>query len=170
MNSGPFTSRSVITTRSTSSARASGRLSTGSCTSLALSAQGRGVELKVVELNVALTAYPEEQAAAVDKTRGSGEGGDARQLGLSVAAVPAERRAGLGLHAGVGVFVREVASGSIAESLGLAAGDVITQVNYGAVKDGPTGFDKAVKAVPAGEVLAFTIRRGDRFLFKAFTR
>ena len=125
---------------------------------------------KVVALKVALTDYPEERAAAIEKTRGGGEGGDAKQLGLTVGAVPVERRAGLGLHAGVGVLVRAVAAGSIAESLGIAAGDVITQVNYGAVKDGPTGFDKAVKAVPAGEVLALTIRRGDRFLFKAFTR
>jgi len=46
---------------------------------------------------------------------------------------------------------------------------VITQVNYEPVR-GTDAFQRAVNAVSAGNILSFTLRRGNRFLFKAFTR
>jgi len=90
-------------------------------------------------------------------------------IGLGVSEVSAEIRSGLGLAADEGVVVAEVTAPGHAHSLGIQPGDVITQVNYGAVR-GVEGFARAVAAVARGEVLSFTIRRDNRYLFKAMSR
>ncbi|MFO0744125.1 MAG: trypsin-like peptidase domain-containing protein [Myxococcota bacterium] len=123
---------------------------------------------KVGTKTVKLAPFPEEAQTTGDSA--PAEGGEAPSIGMSVESVAPEARTSLGLGKGDAVAVKSVEAGSVAEALGMKPGDVITQVNYQPVKGGPEGFAAAVARVGKGEILAFTVRRGDRFLFKAFTR
>jgi len=123
---------------------------------------------KELALNVTLAPYPEDATAELQPEVPSG--GEAPAVGLTVAALPPEMRASSGLSSGEGVVVKDVQSGSVAEALGIKAGDIITQINYEAIKGGPDGFARQLAKIERGDVLAFTLRRGDRFMFKAFTR
>ncbi|MCA9518079.1 MAG: trypsin-like peptidase domain-containing protein [Myxococcales bacterium] len=127
-------------------------------------------EGRQLNLTVRLTSYPDGSRAAAEPFEGPGGAGDAdKDLGLSVGDLPDALRTSLKLGAGEGVLVTAVAPGSLAESVGIEANDVITQVNYEPVR-GTDAFQRAVNAVSAGNILSFTLRRGNRFLFKAFTR
>jgi len=123
---------------------------------------------KKLELQVQVTDYPNDPRAAAIRP-GSKGGAELPDLGMKVAAVPAATRKQLGLSEDEGVVVSDVTPGSTAEQLGMRPGDVITQVNYDPVT-GPDGFRQMVARVGAGDILSFTIRRNDRYLFKAFTR
>ncbi len=146
--------------------------------------EGREVEVVVnrsgreVPLTVELTHFPGEvvpphrAAPRTSAPRPRPEAGTATvpDLGLSVGPVPARDRRSLGLNAGEGVVVVEVQRGGVADSLDLRPGDVITQVNYTPLTGGAASFVEGVSQVGAGELLSFTIRRGDRHVFKAITR
>lgn len=112
---------------------------------------------KARELSVTLAPFPEETKAARR---------DPSALGVVVTALPAARAEAIGIEAGEGVVVEEVKKGSLAAVIGIMPGDVIAQVNYEAVSGGAAGFDALVAAVPEGQPLALTIKRGSRFIFK----
>ncbi|TNF30046.1 MAG: PDZ domain-containing protein [Deltaproteobacteria bacterium] len=124
---------------------------------------------KTLELGVQVTEYPSDPWASAPA--GTAPRGEAARsdLGMKVAPVDATTRTRLGLSEREGVVVVSVHPGSTAEQLGMRPGDVITQVNYDPIQ-GPDGFTEAVDRVGAGDILSFTIRRGNRYLFKAFTR
>jgi len=127
---------------------------------------------KTRELSVKLAAFPEDGATA----SAPGKGGKAQDVGIEVGPVPAARAKELGIEGGQGVVVKAIAKGSLAAEMGIEVGDVILQVNYQTITAGAGGtggkeaFDKAVAATPRGSPLALTLRRGDRFMFKVFTR
>lgn len=124
---------------------------------------------KVATKSVKLAPFPENDAAAATLDDDD-DGGAGATLGLTVDAVPADARAALKLEAGEGVIVKAVDSASAADMLGMRAGDVITHVGKEPVKGGAAGFEAAVAKVGKGEMLTFTIRRGDRVVVEGFTR
>ena len=125
---------------------------------------------KETPLSVQVTEYPSEVgAAALTPSDAPGDGAALPDLGMTVAPVDAATRKQLGLGEREGIMVSAVTAGSTAEQLGMRPGDVITQVNYDPIS-GPDAFSQAVARVAAGDILSFTIRRENRYLFKAFTR
>lgn len=125
---------------------------------------------KELRLDVRPTAFPEDPVAATHRSPRGATGSSIDDVGLSFGPVTPEVAKPLGLKTGEGVLVTGVTSGSPADQVGVEAGDVITQINYEPVTGGPAAFEKAVGAIARGDILAFTIRRDDRFLFKAFAR
>ena len=131
---------------------------------------------RALQVEVRLTAFPSEPGRVAGPADGgpsaagpSGPGA-VPDVGLTTGPVPSEVSKRLALADGEGVVVTAVARGSRAEQLGLAVGDVITQVNYEPVRGGTDRFLALVGAVRPGDILAFTLRRDNRYLFKAFTR
>ena len=125
---------------------------------------------KGLALKVEVTEFPGEAvAAAAAPHLAAGAATDLPDLGMKVAAVDAATRKRLGLGEHEGVAVTSVTPGSTAEQLGMRPGDVITQVNYDPIA-GPEAFQGAIAQVGPGDILSFTIRRENRYLFKAFTR
>ncbi len=120
-------------------------------------------EGKPREVSVTLVPYPEPETSKV-------EGRSVEALGLTVTALAEERAKEMGLTTGQGVYVRDVRAGGAAQTIGLAAGDAIVQVNYELIEGGPSGFAKLVSGVAQGTPLALTVRRGERFMFKVFPR
>jgi S1-C subfamily serine protease len=114
---------------------------------------------KARELPVTLVSYPDD--AEVRRR-------DADALGLVVAPIPEKLASELTLGPGEGVLVKEVRDNGLAALVGLRQGDIVMQVNYEPVRDGPEGFKKLVASVPEGHPLALTVRRGERFMFKVF--
>lgn len=119
-------------------------------------------EGKPREVSLTLAPFPDEAPTVADR--------DPAELGLVVVPVPRNQLEASGLGAGEGVLVKEVRPGGVGDELGVQSGDIITQVNYVTVTGGAAGFDKLVAAIPRGQPLAFTIRRGDRVLFKVVGR
>lgn len=125
---------------------------------------------KEMRLPVQVTEYPAEiGGVATTPARISGDATDLPDLGMTVGPVDAATQKQLSLGEHEGVMVAGVTAGSAAEQLGMRPGDVITQVNYDPIS-GPDAFRQAVGQVAAGDILSFTIRRENRYLFKAFTR
>lgn len=129
-------------------------------------------EGRQLNLSVKLTNYPDGAVAAAGSTPWEAPRGVEadKDLGLAVTNLPDKLRAELKLGRGEGgVLVTAVTPGSVAESIGIEPNDVIRQVNYAPITD-TASFERAVSAVSSGSVLSFTLRRGNRYLFKAFTR
>jgi Do/DeqQ family serine protease len=125
---------------------------------------------KEMRLTAQVAEYPTDIGlAALAPSAPSPGGASVADLGMTVAPLDAATRKQLGLGERDGVMVSSVTAGSTAEQLGMRPGDVITQVNYDPVS-GPEAFHQAVARVAAGDILSFTIRRENRYLFKAFTR
>jgi len=119
-------------------------------------------EGRLREVSLTLAPFPEETPAVADR--------EPAELGMVVVPIPRDRLESSGLDAGEGVLVKQVRPGGVADELGVEVGDIIAQVNYVTVKGGPAGFDKLVAAIPHGQPLALTLRRGDRVLFKVIGR
>jgi serine protease Do len=73
-------------------------------------------------------------------------------LGLAVQTITADLAKQLGIKAGKGVVVTEVAPGSVAMMAGISRGSVILEVNRKAVNSA-TEFDQAVKNSANNKVL-----------------
>ncbi|MBI2962805.1 MAG: DegQ family serine endoprotease [Deltaproteobacteria bacterium] len=134
---------------------------------------GKDVEVKVLRegqeksLRVKIGEMPKGEAEA-----GGAEGGgepSGEQLGLMVGPVGPDVARELGIEPGVGVLVKGVKSGSVAEDAGLRPGDVILEVDRKALKS-VDAFTEAVGKGKAGESLLFLVRRGDSTLFLALKR
>lgn len=87
------------------------------------------------------------------------------RLGLQVDTLTKEVADQLGLQAGEGVVITEVAPGSLADRAGLSTGMVITQVNRKPVKS-VEDFKKALDAQPVSKGVLLLIRtpEGSRFV------
>ncbi len=136
---------------------------------------GRAIEIGVTRrgrdlaLRVTLDRFPEDDAARTS-TAAEGAATDVAAVGLTVRApTPAEARSAK-LATGVGVVVTAVVRATPAAILGLREGDVIVSVNRSEVRGGERGFKSLVEAVPEGELLAFGVKRGDRYFMRAYTR
>lgn len=93
-------------------------------------------------------------AAAVDR------------LGMTVHALTAELAAQLGLKESKGVVVIGVTPGSVAEEAGIAAGDIIQEIN-GLRVVSVDDYKRAVAAIKKDDDVRILLRRGDSALFVA---
>jgi serine protease Do len=125
-------------------------------------------EGKRMEIPVSLHEQPAEYGLA---SRGFGSRGGKSEpakvdkLGIQVDALTKEVAEQLGMKAGEGVVVTEVAPGSLADRAGLASGMIITQVNRKPVKS-VEDFKKALESKPLSEGALLLIRTpdGSRFV------
>jgi len=119
------------------------------------------------EISVTLREQPSDYGVAVRGPERSGRHEPAKvdRLGLQVEALTKEVADQLGLKAGEGVVVTEVAPGSLASRAGVATGDVITQVNRKPVRLAQD-FKKALDAQPISKGVLLLIRtpEGSRFV------
>jgi S1-C subfamily serine protease len=136
---------------------------------------GRAVDIglarggRELSLRVTLDRFPETDAPTAGADAPSAAGGVAA-VGLTVRALTTAEARAERLAVGVGVVVTAVADGSPAAILGVRAGDVIVTINRREIRGGPAAFDRLVQEVADGELLAFGVKRGDRFLMRAYTR
>jgi serine protease Do len=100
----------------------------------------RSITVKIDKLSDNKLAAQESSAHASDK------------LGLTVQTVTADVARQLGIKAGQGVVVTEVAPGSVATMAGISPGSVILEVNRKAVNT-PAEFNQAVKSSTNNKVL-----------------
>ncbi len=124
---------------------------------------------KRMTITVTLREQPADYGVAM-RGFGGGRGGRSNpakvdQLGIQVDNLTNEVAEQLGLKAGEGVVVTDVAPGSVADRAGLAPGMVITQVNRKPVKS-VEDFKKAAAAQPLSKGVLFLIRtpEGSRFI------
>lgn len=84
-----------------------------------------------------------------------------RRLGVGIRSeISADLRAHLGLEDGEGLLVESVQSGSLAESLGLAAGDIVTRIG-GAKIGSPADVQQALGAIEKGATVEVQfVRKG----------
>jgi serine protease Do len=136
---------------------------------------GRAVEIglargpRELALRVTLDRFPEEDAASTTEApRGPLDG--AAGVGLTVRPLTATESRVEKLAGGVGVIVTEVGRGTPAAILGFRPGDIIVTINRHEVRGGQRGFDALIEAAGEGELLAFGLKRGGRYLMRAYTR
>ncbi|MFT7581591.1 MAG: serine protease Do [Myxococcota bacterium] len=122
---------------------------------------------KEVALEVRLTGWTDRSGPVSSST--SSDQADIAALGMIVAPPSVEARVGRPSREPAGLEVTKVARDGLAARLGIKPGDIITQVNYDAVTS-TAMLSKAVDDVPSGEMLSFTLRRGNSVLFKAITK
>jgi serine protease Do len=102
---------------------------------------------------------------------GAGEGQSAvakEKLGVTVAALTPELAAKMGIKETKGVVVTEVKPGSVAEDSGIAAGDVVKEID-GVEIVTVADFEKAVSSYKKGSVMRLLLKRGDAALYVALT-
>jgi serine protease Do len=102
---------------------------------------------------------------------GAGEGQSAvakEKLGVTVAALTPELAAKMGIKETKGVVVTEVKPGSVAEDSGIAAGDVVKEID-GVEIVTVADFEKAVSSYKKGSVIRLLLKRGDAALYVALT-
>ncbi len=126
-------------------------------------------EGKRMEIPVTLREQPADYGVASRGFSG-GRGGRSEpakvdKLGIQVDTLTKEVAEQLGLKAGEGVVITEVAPGSLANRNGLATGMVITQVNRKPVKSAED-FQKALDAQPLSKGVLLLVRtpEGSRFV------
>jgi serine protease Do len=133
--------------------------------------QERTVEIirdgKRREISVTLREQPADYGVAMRRGERFGRREPAKvdRLGLQVDTLTKEVADQLGLQAGEGVVITEVAPGSLADRAGLSTGMVITQVNRKPVKS-VEDFKKALDAQPVSKGVLLLIRtpEGSRFV------
>ena len=102
---------------------------------------------------------------------GAGEGQSSvakEKLGITVAPITPEMAAKMGIKETSGVVVTEVVPGSVAEEAGIAAGDVIKEVD-GAEITTVAEFEKTLSSYKKGSVMRLLLQRGDAALYVALS-
>jgi serine protease Do len=125
---------------------------------------------KKAVMTVLRSGKKEELTVVVERLKDSGEaapaGVEQDRLGMTVRELTGELAARLGVKDGKGVYVADVKPGGKAEEAGIAAGDVIVEVDGTAVA-GVQEYDKALAAHKQGTFMRLLLRRGGSFLFVA---
>jgi serine protease Do len=125
---------------------------------------------KKVKVKILRNGKPLEITVKIEKLKDGEEkpmpGEVEDRLGLTVMELNGDIAARMGIKETKGVVVTEVKSGSIAEDTGIAAGDIIREIN-GAVVNTKGDYDKAVSAQKKGTVMRILLRRGEGSLFVA---
>jgi len=93
-----------------------------------------------------------------DEESGDEEEPKESKLGLTVRPVTQDMADRLDIPAGKGVIVQEVKSGSFAEDIGVARGDVILEVNKQPVNN-EEDFTKAASGLKSGQDVVFLVRQ-----------
>ena len=132
---------------------------------------GGNVEIDVLRdgsrtrLPVVLGEHPCE---ARPVSAGSSGGGSSGPLGISVRGLDPTQSHSLGLPPGIGVLVDEIGGGSPARGSGLRVGDVILEVGSETVAN-PDHFTRLLSRYTRGDILRLRIRRGNAWVFIAFS-
>ena len=102
----------------------------------------------------------EQEAAAADETQ--------LDLGIEVQEINPEMAKNYNLSRNSGVIIIQVENGSAADQAGLAAGDIIVEIDKKPVKDMAT-LNRLLAGVKEGETLLFLIDRGGSTIFVTLT-
>ncbi|AKU91606.1 DegQ family serine endoprotease [Vulgatibacter incomptus] len=122
-------------------------------------------EGKQQRLDVTISERTDDEMAA--RPRSKSPAGEADPLlGLTVGEVTAETARSLGIARGGGVVVTDVQPGSAAARAGVAANDVLLEVNRRPVRSLPEYRD-AVRSIGSGEMILLRIQRGDSAIYLA---
>jgi serine protease Do len=116
---------------------------------------GKTMEKGVVIEKMVDSAVTVEQSAMIQE-----------KLGIVVSDITRERAAQLRTSLTKGVVVMEVKAGSLAEDVGIARGDIITQINSTAIGNSAE-YAKAVATLKKGDIVRFLLHRGESTLFVA---
>jgi serine protease Do len=125
---------------------------------------------KKVKLKILRNGKPETVTVTIEKLKDGEEsaqpGAVQDRMGMTVKELNAELAAQIGIKETTGVVVTAVKPGGVAEEAGIAAGDVIKEIN-GTKISTAADFTKAVSAHKKGEIMRLLLRRGDGSLFVA---
>jgi serine protease Do len=115
---------------------------------------------KKQETSVAVADRAKLFAARLGDDEGGGAESTPKQgkLGLSVQALNQEMADRLDVASGKGVIVRDVKSGSFAEDVGLARGDIILEVNKQSVNS-EDDFNRVISSLKSGQDVVFLVRQ-----------
>ena len=118
---------------------------------------------KNIKVKVRPEAWPEQSTPVVARKAPLKEE-KSNTLGLKVESITTELADQFGVEKTEGVIITEVEEGSVAAKKGLAAGDIITEVNQQAVRT-PKEFREALKRadLKKGVILNFTSHGTSRF-------
>ena len=132
----------------------------------------RDTELRSAKVTLAPAPDDESEAGAVSKSGGGAAAPEATagKIGVRVDTLDDEYRGKLGLPAKVkgAVIVRVDPSGAAAEA-GLAAGDVVTEINGTPVVEAKA-FVKVLDKVDAGKLVRLMVNRKGTETFIAFVK
>jgi serine protease Do len=125
---------------------------------------------KKVKVKVLRNGKPVEMTVKIEKLKEGEEKPVTEEaedrLGLTVMELNGELAARMRINETKGVVVTEVKEGSVAEETGIAAGDIIKEIN-GTVINTMEDYNKAVSAQKKGSVMRILLRRGEGSLFVA---
>lgn len=125
---------------------------------------------KKVKLNILRNGKPETVTATIEQLKDGEERAQPAavqdRLGMTVKELSQELAAQIGIKETTGVVVVAVKPGGMAEDAGIAAGDVIKEINRSKINTA-ADFAKAVSAHKKGEIMRLLLRRGDSSLFVA---
>ena len=99
---------------------------------------------------------------------GPSQTGSSGEMGLELEKVPAGEAKHMGLKAGVGLVVKDVASGGFGSKIGLQKGDVILEIDGKSVTDVPV-FNKEVDVAKKDHVVRLMVQRGSETIYLAET-
>ena len=115
-------------------------------------------------VDVTLGELPCEETVAVSNP----STGTVSPLGIAVGSLDRPTREALGLPLGIGIRVEGVDDASPARGSGLLAGDIILEVGSTPVEDS-RHFATLLRSYSRGDILRLRIRRGNAWVFIAFT-
>jgi serine protease Do len=118
---------------------------------------------KEMELTVTLAERPKERQEQAPKQE-QPEERTSEKIGLTLQDLTPDIARQLGYEKETGALVADVASGSPAEDAGVQRGDLIKELNRETVSS-VREFEKALKNVKGGDVVALLLRRGPATLF-----
>lgn len=118
---------------------------------------------KEMELTVTLAERPKERQEQAPKQE-QPEERTSEKIGLTLQDLTPDIARQLGYEKETGALVADVASGSPAEDAGVQRGDLIKELNRETVSS-VREFEKALKNVEGGDVVALLLRRGPATLF-----
>jgi serine protease Do len=110
----------------------------------------------------------EEKTVIIEKMKEGEENAASLQgkLGFMATGLDREVAERMGINQTHGVVVTQVTPGSAAEEAGMAAGDIITQIDNTKIET-MDDFNRLVESHKSGDFLRFLLRRGDSSLFVA---
>lgn len=122
-----------------------------------------GHELKV---RVTLVERPKDLKGGQEQQEPQQEELSSRKLGLSIQTLTPDIAQQLGYQDDHGVVVADVQPGSPADDAGLQRGDLIKEINRKEVRS-TRDFEREVKSLKSGDVVAMLVRRGPNTFFSA---
>src|SRR5690606_18176836 len=136
---------------------------------IALLAPGTTVEIGIVrdrkEMRIPVTIAEREDDTVVATARGGRSSGETeKMLGIAVQEVPTElaRR----LRTRGGVLISEVERGGPAAAAGVAAGDVLLEINRRPIRS-LSEFREVVRTLSPGEMTLLRLQRGETAIYVA---